>query len=238
MANAGWYNDEGDHALARWHDGAGWTDHVLVKADWEGRGEPPPPGTPPWEPAVLAGPEPRRARVAVGSAVVVAVLLVGGAALTRDGDGGDRDDTGRNGSSSETDTGQDGTVADLGGTLDPGLGDAVTGVDLGVDGIEGTADDGPSGGGTAGTVRGGSGATPVTSASGGVKRTETSTKTQTNPGGVGNGTTGGDQTDVGHSSDVSIKTNYTTTTAAPTTTVAPSETTPTDPPSTSPTTSS
>ena len=51
MTAPGWYNDEQDPRLARWHDGAGWTDHTMVKADWPGPGNPPPPG-------VAAGPAP------------------------------------------------------------------------------------------------------------------------------------------------------------------------------------
>lgn len=43
MAQPGWYNDPRDAALARWHDGTGWTEHTVVKADWAGRGRPPPP---------------------------------------------------------------------------------------------------------------------------------------------------------------------------------------------------
>jgi hypothetical protein len=44
MTAPGWYNDEQDPRLARWHDGAGWTEHTMVKADWPGPGNPPPPG--------------------------------------------------------------------------------------------------------------------------------------------------------------------------------------------------
>ena len=49
MTAPGWYNDEQDPRLARWHDGTGWTAHTMVKADWSGPGDPPPPGaaTPP-----------------------------------------------------------------------------------------------------------------------------------------------------------------------------------------------
>ena len=46
MAQAGWYVDRQDPALARWHDGTGWTDHTMVRADWVGPGAPPPPGEP------------------------------------------------------------------------------------------------------------------------------------------------------------------------------------------------
>src|SRR5215207_9708430 len=51
MTAPGWYNDEQDPTLARWHDGAGWTEHTMVKADWSGPGNPPAPG-------VAAGPAP------------------------------------------------------------------------------------------------------------------------------------------------------------------------------------
>lgn len=43
MTTPGWYNDEQDGRLARWHDGSGWTAHTLVIADWQGQNEPPPP---------------------------------------------------------------------------------------------------------------------------------------------------------------------------------------------------
>lgn len=43
MIDPGWYNDELDPSLARWHDGTGWTSHVMRKSDWAGPGSPPPP---------------------------------------------------------------------------------------------------------------------------------------------------------------------------------------------------
>lgn len=43
MTDPGWYNDERDPALARWHDGSGWTDHTMPKGSWAGPGSPPPP---------------------------------------------------------------------------------------------------------------------------------------------------------------------------------------------------
>jgi hypothetical protein len=39
----GWYLDRDDPALARWHDGDGWTEHTLVIADQEPGSDPPPP---------------------------------------------------------------------------------------------------------------------------------------------------------------------------------------------------
>jgi hypothetical protein len=39
----GWYNDDDDELLARWHDGEGWTDHTIAKAEWVGLGTPPSP---------------------------------------------------------------------------------------------------------------------------------------------------------------------------------------------------
>jgi hypothetical protein len=45
MTAPGWYNDEADPSLARWHDGIGWTEHRMRKADWAGPGSPPPPDT-------------------------------------------------------------------------------------------------------------------------------------------------------------------------------------------------
>jgi hypothetical protein len=51
MVAPGWYNDEADPSVARWHDGTGWTAHTMRKADWAGPGSPPPP-------AALAAPDP------------------------------------------------------------------------------------------------------------------------------------------------------------------------------------
>lgn len=53
MTAPGWYNDEQDPRLARWHDGSGWTAHTMVKADWKGPGDPPPPGAAALPPAGL-----------------------------------------------------------------------------------------------------------------------------------------------------------------------------------------
>jgi hypothetical protein len=43
MIEPGWYNDELDPSLARWHDGTTWTDHTMDKASWTGPGTPPAP---------------------------------------------------------------------------------------------------------------------------------------------------------------------------------------------------
>jgi hypothetical protein len=43
MTEPGWYNDERDATLARWHDGSGWTEHTMDKGSWTGPGTPPPP---------------------------------------------------------------------------------------------------------------------------------------------------------------------------------------------------
>lgn len=56
MTEPGWYNDERDPTRARWWDGARWTDHTMVKADWTGPGAPPPPGQP--QPAFTPSPPP------------------------------------------------------------------------------------------------------------------------------------------------------------------------------------
>jgi hypothetical protein len=56
MTEPGWYNDEQDPSLARWHDGVDWTDRTVRKADWIGVGEPPPPA--PSTPAPSPAPAP------------------------------------------------------------------------------------------------------------------------------------------------------------------------------------
>ncbi len=56
MTEPGWYFDEHDERLARWHDGAGWTEHTIVQASWTGPGAPPPP-------AQLMSHEPARCEV-------------------------------------------------------------------------------------------------------------------------------------------------------------------------------
>jgi len=42
MAKPGWYNDRENAEIARWFDGENWTEHVVRKADWQGRPAPPP----------------------------------------------------------------------------------------------------------------------------------------------------------------------------------------------------
>ena len=82
MSTPGWYNDEDDPLLARWHDGAAWTEHTLVKADWVGLGTPPSPvAEPPLRPYRPV--EPRRSLpappplwVPAAIAVVAVVLAV------------------------------------------------------------------------------------------------------------------------------------------------------------------
>jgi hypothetical protein len=49
----GWYRDEHDERLARWHDGHDWTEHTLVIAD-QPRGAIPP--APAEQPDPLAAP--------------------------------------------------------------------------------------------------------------------------------------------------------------------------------------
>lgn len=39
----GWYNDDADPLLARWHDGEQWTDYTVVKSEWSGIEMPPNP---------------------------------------------------------------------------------------------------------------------------------------------------------------------------------------------------
>jgi hypothetical protein len=58
VAAPGWYTDKQDPRLARWYDGASWTDHTVVIAEWAGRGTPPPPDQdPPSSAPVFGTPE-------------------------------------------------------------------------------------------------------------------------------------------------------------------------------------
>lgn len=88
MTEPGWYNDDHDPTLARWYDGTRWTEHTLVKADWQDRGTPPPPDparTPAFRAAPAAAPAPAAPRPTqkpkrgclwwIGAAVVAAVVL-------------------------------------------------------------------------------------------------------------------------------------------------------------------
>lgn len=83
MTTPGWYNDEQDPARARWHDGERWTPHTVAKADWEGRGMPPPPREPQraFPRADAPRPAPRRAGPPARSwkvpAIVALVAAVG-----------------------------------------------------------------------------------------------------------------------------------------------------------------
>ena len=210
MANAGWYNDESDPALARWYDGAGWTGHVLVKADWEGGLHGPPP------PRIADPAGSRRLRAVVASAVVLAVLAVAGVALARDdGDDGPEHPT----------TARQPVSAD-------GLGDGLGGVaSTGVDVPAPTSGDDPAAV-TPSQVRGGtSRTTRATAPPATVRRTETSTHTQTNTGPVTE-VGGGDESSVGNTSNTTIVSGYVP--PPPTTTTVPETTTSSPPASTVP----
>ena len=220
MAAAGWYNDESDRELARWHDGVGWTEHVVVKAEWEALGYAPPPP---------AEPGHGRLRAVVGSAAVVALLVVGGVALAQD-DGDDPPAREQTGGAEDASGGLglawDEVVSEVADAAD---GSPLTSIDLSdVPDLDTNSSVARSAAprSTAGT------SPPVT-----VRRTETSTRSQTNPGPrteVG----GGDKTSVGNTSATTIQAGYeppppttTTPTTAPpppveeptTTTAAPSE---------------
>lgn len=58
MTEPGWYDDERDPTVARWHDGIAWTRHAMRKADWTGDGAPPPPVEAPPAPVPAPGPAP------------------------------------------------------------------------------------------------------------------------------------------------------------------------------------
>jgi hypothetical protein len=54
VSRAGWFNDDVDPTIARWHDGEQWTEHTLLKGLWTSAHPPPPPGErppTPWVPA-------------------------------------------------------------------------------------------------------------------------------------------------------------------------------------------
>lgn len=211
MPHAGWYNDETDPTLARWFDGVAWTEHAVVKADWEAIGQPPPP---PVELAA-AGAPPRsgRVRMAVGSAAVAAVLVVAGVALAKDGDDPPAEDR---------PTAQDRDVAhgfgDDGDELD-GLGDAVG--DVPTDGSASGDDDGASGSsGSTGSTTKTSTSSKKTTQDGTVTRTERRSESHVIPG-TSEAVGSRDQEDVGNDTnknidiDVEQRDPVTTTTVSP-----------------------
>ncbi len=216
MTDGGWYIDESDATLVRWHDGVDWTDYALVRTDWEGLdGPPPPPEAFDW------GPEPARRRPwGLAGAAVAAVLLVVAAASQMD-DGGSGNPAGSNSEQERSADDDDAVANDLADV--PDLDDVTTTDDTGDDGDTDVARNAGSTGGSGSR----SGGPPTSSA---VRRTETIIQTQSNPSpqtSVGSG----DQSDVGNTSRTTIATDFnpppdqlTTTTAAPTTTA---DTTPT-----------
>jgi hypothetical protein len=217
VAAPGWYNDESDRELARWHDGVGWTEHVVVKAEWEAAGHAPPPPE---------DRDPGRLRTVAGSAAVLALLLVGGVALAQDG--GD-DTPGGDGTVEQTnrsagDTGELGSdMVDVTGFVDG----STSSTDASDDSDDSEDDDTSSSLARSGAPR----PTAGTAAPGTVRRTETSTRTQTSSAPrteIG----GGDKTSVGNTSSKTISDGYVpppSTTAPPTTTPTTTETTATTP---------
>jgi hypothetical protein len=200
VPHAGWYNDETDPTLARWFDGVAWTEHAVVKADWEAIGQPPPP---PVELAAGAAPRSGRVRMAVGSAAVAAVLVVAGVALAQDGD----DPPAKDRPTSQDRDGADGVDVDGLDELD-GLGDTVA--DVPTDLADGSA----SGGGGAAGSSSASGSTTKTSTSskkttqaGTVTRTERRSESHVIPG-TSEAVGSGDQTDVGNDSNKNIDIDY------------------------------
>jgi hypothetical protein len=141
-------------------------------------------------------------------------VVVGGAALARNGDGGpERQPTG--GQSGSNDPRGD-TSSDLDAAVD------VPTLDAGTD--PPASGDGSTAGGSSSTAGSGpSGTTKGTLPSGSVQRTETSSHTHTTTGAV---TQVGseDKTSVGHTTDTTIKNVY-----VPPPTTAPATTTPTEP---------
>lgn len=215
MEGSGWYNDESDPALARWHDGVAWTDHVLEKADWEAIGVEPPPPEDVHDTCYVAGRIDRR-RAVVAAAVAVAVLAVGGVALARDGSDPRSERPPTDGQSEPSERLGDATGA---GVDVPVLDAEIVGSDPG-------DDPAAVGGSTAGGDTSRSRTTPSTT-SGGVRRTEAATNTHTNPGPITSSgdKTSGDKTSVGHTNDTTISNRYepppsttTTTTVADSTT--------------------
>lgn len=220
MGHGSWYIDEEDPTLVRWHDGTGWTDYVLVRADWDGAdGPPPPPDDPVW-----ATPRGHVLRFAAGTAAVVLLVLVG--ALAVFGDGGSDDPSrgstiGREAPDEDRPTADDLTsLGGLGADADV-LGSGTS--------TDGELDDvgGSDGGGTTRTTRrSASGTTPTTRGSG-VQRTEFRSETHTD---------GGSREVIGPRDDVQLGNSSATTIAdrynpppPPPTTAAPSTTATTAP---------
>ena len=217
MANPGWYNDETDPTLARWHDGVGWTEHAVLKADWEGRADgPPPPAEIPGPPRTMPVP---RIRALVGIATAVAVLVIGGVAFARGGGG--------HGPTRSPVAGQPGVASDSGsgvGAVNGTVGDPTTvaSATAGPDAVLGAGPPTTHGG----TVRTGS----ATASSGTVQRTDTATHTHTGTGTVAD-VGKGDQSSIGHTTNTSIRSVYvptstTSSTVGDTTTTTVADTTP------------
>jgi hypothetical protein len=216
VPEAGWYNDEADPALARWHDGAAWTEWVVEKAHWVEVGHaPPPPVEDEGGPAVVWGAGVRRTRMAIGAAVAAGVLVLAGVALATGGDGGSSGKT-------SGDRHEQSQVTDTSGTV---------GRDLSTDpSLDG------AGGGAAGTEDGSSAASSgtvkratSTTRGAGVTRTETRTESHTTAP-ITQSTQSSDQVDVGNSSHKDLSNTYvppppTTTEASTTTTEATTTTT-------------
>jgi hypothetical protein len=240
VADAGWYNDESDPALARWHDGAGWTEHVVDKAEWLAIGhEPPPPDelyAPPdaYAPPDLYLPEEpfpydeeepyvedrsRRIWAVVGSVAAVALLVVGGAAFGSDGS----DDPPRNARSTGESDSPDRLDDDSDFDDIPTAGD-LSDADLDGADVSGPDTDAAGGAGSSTTRRNGSAGTSTPA--GGVRRTETSTRSQSNTEPITSGeVTSGDETHIGNKSETTNTThlNMTGTTATTTTAAPPAE---------------
>ena len=215
MADGSWYIDEHDPDLVRWHDGAGWTDHVLWRADWEGHGEPPPhPDELVWDDE-----RPRSRLPWIAGSAAALVLLVLGAVLVLEGDdgGSERPAVANSSGQGDPDGGGASTADRLAGLTDvtdgtAGLGGATS---------SGAEDDTSSGGSTGTAARRSAATTPTTRGST-VQRTEISSRTQTN---TEPRTQIGprDDTKIGNSTATTIQSAYTPppTTAAPPSTAAP-----------------
>lgn len=215
MAQAGWYNDEHDRTLARWHDGERWTEHVVDKAAWEAYGQPPPPPQElePWEPEEHWSPAPsRRSPLWVAAAVALVALFGGGIALARDS--GDprphpAEESDRDPASTVDRSDRDRRLADDAGDL------TGSSVDVATDPA------GTSAGGS-GTTSPKAGTTRTTAPASGsaVQRTETSTKSSTGPNSVtevrkGDETSIGNQGNVTNTTNTTIRTTTTTSTPEP-----------------------